>query len=230
MACYLRADEGVWSPSDNAPIKYVLPAVKQFLAERGLQLSDDKTKITYIRHGFTFLGQTFRKHGNTLHITPAKEGVLALIRKVGTLIRQYTTAPIIILVKKLNEVLRGWAYYHRHVVASEAFWRVDNYVYEQLWRMLRNRHPNKSHMWLFKKYWTATGKKAVFATIIRCKNKFKAYQVMRVCSIGIRRHRKIKADANPYAPEYGRYFWVRRHDKEAKILRELSAREMRLAA
>ncbi|MFQ5750399.1 MAG: reverse transcriptase domain-containing protein, partial [bacterium] len=75
-------------------LKYVLPAMEQFLAERGLQLSKEKTKITYIRHGFMFLGQTFRKHGQTLHSTPAKEGVLALIRKVGTLIRQYTTAPI----------------------------------------------------------------------------------------------------------------------------------------
>lgn len=54
--------------------KRVLPAVKQFLAARGLQLSEEKTKITYIRHSFTFLGQTFRKDGNTLHITPSEEG------------------------------------------------------------------------------------------------------------------------------------------------------------
>lgn len=105
----------------------VIPAVKRFLAERGLQLSEEKTKITYIRHGFTFLGQTFRKHGQKLHITPSKEGVLALIRNVGTIIRKYISAPIIILIKKLNETLRGWAYYHRHVVSSETFRRVDNY-------------------------------------------------------------------------------------------------------
>jgi RNA-directed DNA polymerase len=68
-------------------VEHVLPAVKQFLAERGLELSQEKTKITYIRHGFTFPGQTFRKHGNTLHITSSEEGTLALIRKVGTLIK-----------------------------------------------------------------------------------------------------------------------------------------------
>jgi len=104
----------------------VIPAVKRFLAERGLQLSEEKTKLTYIRHGFTFLGQTFRKHGDTLRIMPSKEGVLALIRKVGTLIRKYISAPIVILIKKLNEILRGWAHYHRHVVSTEAFARVDN--------------------------------------------------------------------------------------------------------
>jgi hypothetical protein len=45
----------------------------------------------------------------------------------------------VILIKKLNEILRGWANYHRHVVSSEAFKRVDNYVYDQLWRMLHRR-------------------------------------------------------------------------------------------
>ena len=118
----------------------VMPAIKKFLTERGLQLSEEKTHITHIKQGFTFLGQTFRlpaqagKHGNKPHITPAKEGVLALIRKVGALIRKYTSAPMVGLIKKLNETLRGWANYHRHVVSSEAFSRVDKYVYEQLWR------------------------------------------------------------------------------------------------
>ena len=209
--------------------KYVLPVVKQFLEERGLQSSEEKTKITYIRDGFTFLGQTFCKHGHTLHIIPSKEGVLALFRKVGTIIRKYVSAPIFLMIRKLNEILRGWAYYHRHVVSSDAFGRVDKYVYEQLWRMLHRRHPHKSKKWLFKKYWTISGKKDIFAVSIKFKKKLKIYQVIRVASIGIRRHRKIKADANPYLPEYGRYFWTRRHVKEAKLLREMSARQMRLA-
>jgi len=207
----------------------VLPAVKKFLQARGLTLSLEKTKITYIKHGFSFLGQTFRKQGNTLHIIPSKEGVLALIRKVGILIRKYTSAPMIILIKKLNEVLRGWANYHRHVVSSEVFRRVDNYIYEQLWRMVRRRHSNKSKKWLSKKYWRTAGKKGVFAIIVRYKNKFKLYQVIRTGTIKMRRYRKIKADANPYLPEFGRYFWIRRHVKEAKLWRELNARQMRMA-
>jgi len=60
----------------------VRPKIEEFLAERGLSLSPEKTAITHIKDGFTFLGQTYRKTGNVLHITPAKEGVLALKRKV----------------------------------------------------------------------------------------------------------------------------------------------------
>jgi RNA-directed DNA polymerase len=140
----------------------VKPAVERFLAERGLTLSQEKTVITYIKNGFTFLGQTFRKHGRKLHITPSKEGVLALVRKVGTIIRKHVSAPMPIMIKKLNQTLRGWANYHRHVVSSEAFSRIDTYVFEQLWRMLRKRHPRKSKKWLFKKYWTASGKARYF--------------------------------------------------------------------
>jgi hypothetical protein len=89
LLVYIRyADDFIiTAKSRTLLVEHVLPAVKQFLAERGLTLSEEKTKITCIRHGFTFPGQTFRKHGNTLHITPSEEGTLALIRKVGTLIK-----------------------------------------------------------------------------------------------------------------------------------------------
>ena len=133
-----------------------------------------------------------------------------------------------ILNKKLNETLRGWANYHRHVVSSEAFSRIDTYVFEQLWRIIRKRHPRKSKKWLFNKYWTASGKRHIFAvTIMIRKEQTKVYQVVRICSIGIRRHIKIKASANPYSPEFARYFWQRRNNKESKLLPALSAREFR---
>ena len=206
----------------------VKPAIEAFLAERGLALSAEKTVITYIRDGFTFLGQTFRKHGRVLHITPAAEGVLALKRKIGEMIRKHVSAPMPVLIKKLNETLRGWANYHRHVVASEAFSCVDTYVFEQLWRMLRRRHSNKSKKWLFSKYWTASGRKHVFAVKATTeKGVEKVYQVVRISSIGIKRHIKIKAAANPYLPEYARYYWQRRHKKGSKELATLTAREYR---
>jgi RNA-directed DNA polymerase len=206
----------------------VKPAVEGFLAERGLTLSKEKTVITYIKKGFTFLGQTFRKHGRVLHITPSTEGIRALVRKVGTLIRKHVSAPMPILIKKLNEKLRGWGNYHRHVVASEAFGRIDTYVFEQLWRMVRRRHQNKSKGWLIKRYWSATGRKHRFA--VRAKTisgKATVYEVLKLHTIGIRRYIKIKADANPYLQEYARYFWFRRNNKDSKLLAAMSARELR---
>ena len=206
----------------------IKPAVIKFLAERGLALSEEKTKLTHIKNGFTFLGQTFRKHGKKLHVKPSKEGALALIQKVGTIITKHVSAPMPALIKKLNQTLRGWANYHRYVVAGEAFNRIDTYVFEQLWRMLRKRHQNKSKSWLFHKYWTASGQKHIFAVKAKTKKKVeKIYQVVRICSIGIRRFIKIKAAANPYLPKYAKYFWERRNNKESKLLPAMSAREYR---
>ena len=206
----------------------VKPAVIKFLAERGLTLSEEKTKLTHIKNGFTFLGQTFRKRGKKLHIKPSKEGVLALIQKLGTIITKHVSAPMPALIKKLNQSLRGWANYHRHVVASEAFSRLDTYVFRQLWRMVRRRHQNRSKGWLIKKYWSATGQKHTFAVSTKVtQGRKKVYQVLHTSAIGIKRHIKIKADANPYLPEYAGYYWRRRHDKGSKLFGALSAREYR---
>jgi len=207
--------------------EHVKPAVEAFLAVRGLTLSAEKTAITHIRDGFTFLGQTFRKTGNVLRVTPAQEGVLALTRTVGALIRSHVSAPMPALVKKLSSVLRGWGNYHRHVVASDAFSRIDRYVRDQLWRMLRRRHPNKSKTWLFRQYWRNDGTRHWFGVTCQLKRGPRRYEVVRLGALGIKRYVKIRADANPYLPEFAGYYWRRRHRKESRLLPAMSARQVR---
>ena len=78
---------------------------------------------------------------------------------------------------------------------------------KELWRMIRRRHPNKPKRWLARKYWFATGRRWVFAAAAVTKKGKRLYEVVRLSAIGIRRHIKIKADANPYLPEFAKYFW-----------------------
>ncbi len=207
----------------------IQPAIESFLANRGLTLSKEKTVITHIRDGFTFLGQTFRKHGGVLHITPSQKGLLAVMQKAGELIRKHVSAKMPVLIKKLNETLRGWANYHRHVVSSVAFSRLDTYVFEQLWRMVKRRHPNKSLKWLTKKYWSAAGRDHVFAVFEKTKeDPRRLYKVVRADGIGIRRHIKIRADANPYLPQDAEYFRQRRQNRGSRTLRAPSGRQRRV--
>ncbi len=87
------------------------------------------------------------------------------------------------------------------MVAGEAFSRVDTYVFEQLWRMVIKRHQNKSKGWLFYKYGTASSQKHILAVKAKTKRKVeKIYQVVKICAIGIRKHVKVPAAANPYVP------------------------------
>src|SRR5215217_4868120 len=60
----------------------VLPAVRQFMAVRGLELSEEKTRITHITEGFDFLGQNVRKYDGKLLIKPANKSVKSLLSKV----------------------------------------------------------------------------------------------------------------------------------------------------
>jgi RNA-directed DNA polymerase len=207
---------------------YVKPAIEAFLSKRGLELSQEKTVITHITQGYTFLGQTFRKQGNILHITPSKNAIQSIIQKLGDLMRKHVASPAPALIKALNQTLRGWGNYHKHIVSSETFARIDTYVFEQLWRILRKRHPKKSVRWLIKKYWTASGQTSRFAvrhtTVDHC---VKVYSVMRLHDLPRCRFVKIKADANPYLNEYASYFHKRRHSHTAKQRAIKSTKEYR---
>jgi RNA-directed DNA polymerase len=53
--------------------KEVKELIKDFLNERGLELSDEKTLITHIDNGFDFLGWNFRKYNGKLLVKPSKK-------------------------------------------------------------------------------------------------------------------------------------------------------------
>lgn len=205
----------------------VIPAIEAFLSERGLSLSKEKTSITYIKRGFTFLAQTFRKRGGKLRITPSSESVLSLKRKVGKLIRGHVSAPLEPLIKKLNQTLRGWGNYHRYVVSSEAFSSIDDFVYQRLWRMIRRRHRKKSKTWLSRKYWSLEKSHSIFSVKSETSKGTCLYRVIRLGSLGIQRYIKIKAKANPYDPAYAGYIWRRQNRKGNKIFPARSSREFR---
>ena len=60
------ADDFIMTGSSKELLEQeVKPLVEQFMRERGLELSQEKTIITHIEDGFDFLGQHVRKyHGN----------------------------------------------------------------------------------------------------------------------------------------------------------------------
>jgi RNA-directed DNA polymerase len=130
----------------------VKPVVVEFLAERGLVLSPQKTKITHIKEGFDFLGWNIRKYNGKLLMKPSKANVKAHLDKIREIIKVNKTAKQANLIRLLNPVLRGWANYHSHVVAKKTFARVDGNVWSMLWRWAARRHPNKGARWVKERY------------------------------------------------------------------------------
>lgn len=188
----------------------VLPLVQQFMADRGLSLQMDKTRITHVTEGFDFLGQNIRKYGGKLLIKPAQKSVKALLERVREIVKGNKTAKQVNLIGLLNPVIRGWAYYHRHVVAKETFQAVDKEIWLILWRWASRRHPNKSRRWINRKYFHAIGSwSRVFSAETRANSPDQEPErltLVRTSAISIRRHIKIKGEANPYDPQWEAYF------------------------
>jgi RNA-directed DNA polymerase len=187
----------------------IKPLVEQFLQERGLELSPAKTVITHVEKGFDFLGQNVRKYPNgKLLIKPSKKNVKTFLGGIRKTIKAALGMSAADLIHKLNPTIRGWANYHRHVVSSRTFARVDHEIFPSLWRWARRRHPNKNTRWRKQKYfvrhrgrdWSFFGE--------TCDDEGQPSQVW-LCharSIPIKRHVKVKGDANPYDPAYETYF------------------------
>jgi len=190
----------------------VKPLVENFMKERGLTLSPEKTIITHIEEGFDFLGQNIRKYQDgkqqKLLITPSKKNVQTFLEKIRATIKTNKSASAGALILQLNPMIRGWANYHRHVVSSATFNSVDCAIYQCLWQWAQRRHRNKSAQWIKRKYFHSIGSRNwVFSGEIEGKEgKTQRVRLFYAASLPIERHIKIKGDANPYDPKYEIYF------------------------
>ena len=192
----------------------VKPAVIEFLKERGLSLSEEKTKITRIDEGFNFLGQNVRKYNGKLLIKPSEDNVKSFLLNIRETIHKHRGSKTEAMIRDLNSKIRGWANYHKHVVSSETFNYVDNCIRNELWRWMRRRHRKKNTGWLKKTYLTKGSKPGRFSTVVKSKKGIpKTYELIKASSILIMRHIKIRGDANPFDSEYKDYFWKRQYFK-----------------
>ncbi|CAB3810464.1 group II intron reverse transcriptase/maturase [Paraburkholderia fynbosensis] len=196
------------------------PAVVAFLKERGLELSDEKTRITHIDDGFDFLGFNVRKYAGKLLIKPSKKAVLSFLKKIRGTIRANIAAKTEDLIRQLNSKLRGWANYYRHVVAKKAFAYVDHHVFQALIAWINRRHPNKSARWKRQRYFRSEGRRnwVFFALTRDGLGKATCLDLFQAASVPITRHIKIQANATPYDPAITDYFARRAHFRRVSRL------------
>ena len=166
--------------------------IRDFLAPRGLELSEEKTLITHIDDGFDMLGWTFRKFKGKLIVKPSKKAVKTFTANLHeTILGTGKAWKQDDLIQKLNQQIRGWANYHQAVCSGETFSRMDYILFEQLWRWAKRRHPKRGHKWVAERYWHSKGSRAwVFST--------DNAELLRLGNFPIIRHTRVRMNANPY--------------------------------
>src|SRR5438093_2495383 len=193
-------DDFIITGSSQAVLEQeVKPLVEHFLHERGLELSQAKTHITHIEHGFDFLGQHIRKYAGKLLMKPAPKKVHTFLGNIRHIVKANKQATAGHLIAQLNPIIRGWANYHRHVVSKATFLTVDTAIFQTLWSWATRRHPKKPGRWIAQKYfptrhgrrWTCVG------TCVGHRGQPQELTLCRAGDMPIQRHGKSKGTANP---------------------------------
>src|SRR5919198_92449 len=199
----------------------VKPLVTDFLRERGLELSEEKTTITHIEDGFDFLGQHVRKYNGHFLTRPAKKNVKAFLTDIRKVIKDKKAATAYGLIATLNPKIRGWANFHRHAAAKKTFVHVDTAIFNALWRWTRRRHPKKGKRWVKDRYFGRVGNQnwRFFGTAKDKDGKPTRNLLCLASAIPITRYTKIKGDCNPYDPTWEIYLEKRLGVKMEQTLR-----------
>jgi RNA-directed DNA polymerase len=206
----------VTGASEDVLKSQVLPAIRRFLAERGLELSEEKTRITHISEGFDFLGQNVRKYGDQLLTKPAKKSIKSLLDKVRDIVKGNANATQAALIRQLNPVIRGWAMYHRHCAAKATFSSIDSHIWHMLFRWALRRHQTKGARWVLRRYFRAKRNKSwFFATKGSADGTTGSVEIFSAPTLAIRRHVKIPGASNPFDPEWTAYLARRQAAKRS---------------
>ncbi len=107
--CVRYADDMVWilKPKDNA--EELLAQIEAFLAHRGMEISQKKTKLTASIDGFDFLGWNFylQKNNGKFKSTPSVENFKAFRSKVKHIVNNSNYGAEV-KTQKLASIIRGW--------------------------------------------------------------------------------------------------------------------------
>jgi RNA-directed DNA polymerase len=153
------ADDFVVCCESREDAAVVLDLLKNWLAARGLALSQDKTRIVPLTQGFDFLGFNVRQYedrraktGYRLLLTPSRESVAKRRKRLQAEWRVLEGPHVQPVLKRLNPIVRGWANSFRIGVANRTFKLLDHWMFRRMLQWLRHSHRGKSREWLNRRY------------------------------------------------------------------------------
>jgi RNA-directed DNA polymerase len=214
----------VAAPTREALESYVLPKIKTFLAERGLSLNPDKTKIVNLNEGFDFLGFNVRRYPNGKLLTkPQDKKVVEHLRGMKAWLKNNVHVSEDGVIHTLSPKILGWAGYYRHSVAKQVYQKAGSRLWRMLWAWARRRHPTKSTGWLKQRYFIRKGDRDwIFATRTgRDMLTLPLYDRIKIV-----RHVKVQGSASPMDPAL-RDYWDKRQKARLKALM-VSKKRLRL--
>jgi RNA-directed DNA polymerase len=130
----------------------ILKGMKAVFDDLGLTLNEAKTKVVDARHeSFTFLGFSIgmRKGRKTGALFPFTEPSKKAMKHVRSEIKQLTTerysaTPTEVVIRRVNEVARGWVNYFYYGNCTKAMSAVRDYLSYRMRVYIRRKHHYSS--------------------------------------------------------------------------------------
>jgi RNA-directed DNA polymerase len=154
------ADDFIVTGRSPRQLERVKESIEGFLAERGLELSQEKTSIrNFITEGFDFLGWHFQKRNGTFLGTVSKDSIKRHQATLKQTIKNSGNMNAWDLIKVLGPKINGWQNYHK-VCANiwETWGKMGQWLWKQLWLWARKRHRAKGRIWIKQRYWKTVGR------------------------------------------------------------------------
>ncbi|MER0123185.1 group II intron reverse transcriptase/maturase [Streptococcus sp. ZJ93] len=201
------ADDFIITGRTKETLEDIKPMLVEFLSERGLELSEEKTLITHIDDGFDFLGFNIRKFKGVLLTQPSKKSVKKFLDSIRYVIDSNKSCKQETLIRLLNPKITGWANYYRCGASSRTFQRIDNQIFRKLWQWAKRRHSKKGKRWIANKYFHFYKTRRWTFLVKSVKNeKVDIFPLKFMFDTKIIRHKKIKSEANPFDIGWKSYF------------------------
>ena len=132
--CIRYADDMIFilKPEDDA--NKLLLKIEEFLAKRGMNVSQKKTKLTASTDGFDFLGWNFyvQKNNGKFRSTPSVDNFKAFRKKVKHIVNNSNYGAET-KVSKLTPIVRGWRNYHKYCKMDGSrfsLWHLDHRTFK----------------------------------------------------------------------------------------------------
>jgi RNA-directed DNA polymerase len=187
-----------------------------WLAQRGLSLNEEKTRIVHLAQGFNFLGWNIRRYRNgKLLIKPSEAAIRRHRQRLAEQMRTMRGSNALAVIATLSPVIRGWTAYHRSQVSSEAFQSLAAYMWKLTWKWARHSHPNKGPRWVAARYFGKFHPNREDRWIFG--DKETGALLVKHSWTAIRRHIMVKGTASPDDPGLAGY-WRYRRDKHGPPL------------
>lgn len=140
--------------SNFTDISYIKSVFLRFLKLRGLFLEDSFSSLQFTFNNFEFLDWKFFICNNNSFCILSKFIIRDYKRNLKLIIKNSVHSTIFDLIKALNSQIFIWVSKLDYLsFGRDICGEMDIFLYKLLWRWAKRRHPRRTSIWIYSRYW-----------------------------------------------------------------------------